>query len=126
MKNFDIRIWANCWQPQSQYIKLKQLMVDGHNNFQDCFDYLFNSKLFTPQVFSGLLDKNGKKIYEGDILEEGKDLYICEFLVKFSHSYFAMMHIRSGWHFGGNCNRMEIVGNNFENPGLLDGYLLDN
>jgi hypothetical protein len=36
MKNFDIRIWANCWQPNPN-ILIETINGNGHNNFPRLF-----------------------------------------------------------------------------------------
>ena len=78
--------------------------------------------------FTGLLDKNGKEIYEGDLLYSAKiqtdeeppnDRWIVD--VVFEDGSFCY-----GWH-GDTLDKrecsieMEVIGNIYENPELLKG-----
>jgi hypothetical protein len=77
-----------------------------------------------PQQFTGLRDKNGKEIYEGDVV---RGLYVNDYgdkvqvkgLVEFSWGVFDL-------EWGGTSHyplyqfmQREVIGNIYENPDLL-------
>lgn len=83
----------------------------------------------TVGQFSGLLDRNGKEIYEGDIILYG---YTIKNVVVFRHGAFG--YLVDGVVFisyAGNTNftfnpldrskEHEVIGNIFDNPDLLNG-----
>ena len=87
---------------------------------------------YSLQQFTGLKDKNGKEIYEGDILEYFIDqqyqncgTYICE-IVFSNGSFFSKNDYDFGSRMYGDRIRLQpclsdgyIIGNIFENPELL-------
>lgn len=75
----------------------------------------------TVGQFIGLTDKNGKKIFEGDIMSERGHLFVVVYDTKWAR--FRLQHIGRGiqypeWNRG---EQMEIVGNIHDNPELLEG-----
>jgi uncharacterized phage protein (TIGR01671 family) len=84
-------------------------------------DVGFNySKIPMPIImqFTGLIDKNGKEIYEGDICNtRDGDLLTC-----YSYNEFIYMVLFSEEHSGVNGyaqKDLEVIGNIYENPELL-------
>jgi uncharacterized phage protein (TIGR01671 family) len=82
-------------------------------------------KRFTLEQFTGLLDKNGKEIYEGDVLADAKSIYRPQ--VVFEDGRFAFAFTYENGHDVAPCqewyitnNQLEVIGNIHENPELLE------
>lgn len=78
------------------------------------------------QQFTGLKDKNGKEIFEGDILRVKLDGGFESFLVVWQQNKMGFglrdlnkVDLIDSWAFTPK-NDFEIIGNKFENPELLE------
>ncbi len=84
-----------------------------------------NDKIF--QQFTGLEDKNGKEIFEGDIVigvdTNGIKRKATEVTIKQGNTYF-----NNDWAFSilSDIRDLEVIGNIYENPELLNGCVEDN
>lgn len=77
---------------------------------------------FILEQFTGLLDKNGKEIYEGDIVSQfiGKSYYTGPAVVKYTITEYHCGYYIRGLELGiERCETCEIIGNIHENPELL-------
>ncbi|EDO7615968.1 hypothetical protein GN863_07755 [Campylobacter coli] len=148
LKDFDFRVWDNI---EKKYIKTPHgLYIENteHNDASNCnriianyeqrafyIDYPFNDRnneyydneeSLSIELFTGLYDKKGKKVYENDIVKV-KSLYDC-FLAKIS------IHKEGTFYFEGKNGdyigsliylvedegyTIETIGNIHENPELL-------
>lgn len=137
MREIKFRIWD---------IELKQMLSKGSLSIdlhEDICKELINEEQILMQ-FTGLKDKNGKEIYEGDILKQGDEKHETLIEVKFGNGTFDSgcyeftgfygVYIQVG--FGGGfkkgdlcedldeitqeeCLRREVIGNIYENEELL-------
>ena len=114
------------------------ILMDGRKRIGGIEEYPLNKKSIVLMQFTGLLDKNGEEIYEGDIVKWTSEDYIkainykktspvfwCESLTGWvaywgEAKWGENLNEYSQYHFAQICpNGVEIIGNIYENPELL-------
>lgn len=133
MKETKFRIWdtvENKWyEPiyNDSRGELHELLIIPHSgrlvrrNYSTLEDESLFPGRYIKHEFTGLVDKNGKEIFEGDIVDigfESAPVHFGQYICSEDHGQKTMM---TGW-IGGDFplnSRAIIIGNIFENPELL-------
>lgn len=112
----NVSMYGYCEQP---YVKVVDKDVDITKKLERKIDTLFAYDLMQ---YTGLKDKNGVEIYEGDIVKVN-DYYdnICfEGIVEFDNASFNINQFGAMYHYRWVDYEVEVIGNIHENPELLE------
>jgi len=110
--------------PKTKEVQTAIITIDDmeRNDWSKTFKWdSLRFELVARQRYTGLRDKNGKEIYEGDIALIYGDRCVIEYDSK-SASYVARTKIDSYWALDEETFKLgvEVIGNIYENPKLLE------
>ena len=104
--------------------KRNERMIDAHACAVNFKHYIVdNTLLFVPMQYTGLKDKNGKEICEGDVLENKNCRYLNRAECYFEDGSFQFKASGCNQCDEYLCNNVtrefEVIGSIYENPELL-------
>ncbi|MFS8631297.1 MAG: YopX family protein [Bacillales bacterium] len=124
MKPIKFRVWLDEFNKMFYDVGLMggELYVNidgkGYDVVGDCRD-------FKLMQFTGIKDRNGREIYEGDLLQHPNgtiaEIQYSDYLAAFVAVYAQNGDIEMDFLDKEIVNTCEIVGNIYENPELLEG-----
>ena len=125
MREIKFRAWLN---PTKQMAKVTEIKLEGENTFRvltpDNQVIWFGGENPNAIVmqFTGLLDKNGKPIYEGDIIRYNIGLHYPTSIssIEFLNGWFKRYKEGGTDILQYTENYAEIIGNIYENSALLE------
>jgi uncharacterized phage protein (TIGR01671 family) len=142
MREIKFRVWVDGFLPEQAgmfyWVELYRPQPDGtydriyaKRTFESIDEYKFKSEEepFTLMQYTGLVDKNGEEIYEGDIVEIQQPTSVNRGDISFREGAFAFT---SQIQVDGNRTivflhsvkyqhqwQLEVIGNQYENGDLL-------
>lgn len=118
------------WDKVRKKMFYKLAIESGVNEINAWFGDRFSAKYWTFMQYTGIKDKNGKEIYEGDVVRQvnyrsdrgvsGRK-YVIEW--KPFNASFGLRWVNHDFWLSFNQTRhnVEVIGNIYENPELVGG-----
>lgn len=135
MREFKFRAWVReederyshmVDSPRSIITILEHILMVGRPmGFSDCDSRPYPERYVLMQ-YTGLKDKNGREIYEGDIVlydrNIHKDIDTAKFKVVWAKDRYVLQEIKHKYYIDDvTWELVEVIGNIYENPELMEG-----
>ena len=130
MREIKFRAWdkdkKEMWNVESLYIADEYCYLNKGSMYSETAT--IKNRVLVIMQYTGLKDKNGKEVYEGDVVKVGTKKFqdekdnIAEIrfyrggFMMFLKGYFGGRDMEI---FDGDCEKHEVIGNIYENPELF-------
>lgn len=126
-KRVDNGEWLYGWYEMYPFARfpVRSCIIPRENAKGGCYEHVEVDPA-TVGEYTGLQDKNGNKIFDGDIISapywRGRKVEMMKGLIEFSKGAFSVVwqDTMYGKHFAGYVADMEVIGNIFDNPELWE------
>lgn len=123
-RTIKFRAWfpAECFQDNQARMFNKACISDEGKvmHLEGGWDYTGDEEKAIPMQFTGLKDKYGKEIYEGDIVKWEYEFNVIDRAYKQRRETTTVVEFENGLFKTGNGD-VEVIGNIYENPELIRG-----
>lgn len=102
--------------------EVREMIFDKDTVMIDAYQYGLDKDDAPVMQYTGLTDKNGVEIYEGDIVKKNDDKFAKSGVVSFIHGCWMVAsedkerYFNLHWHL----SQVEVIGNVHQNPELLE------
>ena len=101
------------WNDETMSMVRAKLVENESLNFVD-------ERGFTLSQYTGLKDKSGKEIYEGDVVRNPDDEPQIIDKVVWKHNGWVLQSFKDDWDTSSITSNLIIIGNIYENPELIE------
>lgn len=113
--------WVYGYLTDGKYYNSEKMFISSFDNSPDRNRQFCRVEPETVGQFTGLTDKNGKKVFEGDIVKDiAGGIYKVVYDTEYMRFAFEQDSIKWGLEGFDGIMDFEVIGNIYDNPELLE------
>ena len=122
MKNIKFRVWDKEEKIILKHEDIKYINFCDKSICLRCGGFLdISDNPYVLMQYTGIKDKNGKEIYEGDIVKNYRHNTVTECIYNDHYISFSFKDdLNEYFYFAIDSKHLEVIGNIYENPKLLE------